>query len=100
MMTLDPAILDVITKLGVATPLVVVLLIVIRQQREDRAEQSEERKAITDRYIQAIEKQSALSVDAISRNTAALDRLTDAVQEGRRQSTTEHMELLKAMKES
>lgn len=97
-MNLDANVADLIVKLGVAAPLVMIMWLMLKERSKELVAASDERRAMTERHIAAIERMTEKNVDALLRTASTLDKLSEAVQEGRHQSTTEHMELLRAMR--
>lgn len=76
--------------LGVAAPLVAILLYLLRQS-------TEERQRITDRFLSSMDKRDAESIDARLRSAQALNELTGSIREHDRRCVEEHLSMIRAL---
>lgn len=81
---------DLTRTLGVAAPLVVLLIYLLRQANE-------ERQKITDRFLVALESTVARAIETQQQSTSALKDITNEVAADRRAQTDEHNRIVDAI---
>lgn len=81
---------DLAQTLGVASPLVALLIYLLRQATEERRE-------ITNRFLGALETTVAGATKAIQENTAATRELSVTIEANRKSSVDEHARIVDAI---
>lgn len=92
---------ELMRTLGVASPLVGLLIWMLRQATEERqrvaAEATVERKDITNRFLTALETTVSSATRAIQENTAATKELSATIEANRKSSVDEHGRIVDAI---